>query len=117
MPAYRQLLTAACATVVLVLAAGAQAADQDETPSEFPPDPFPSTYQPLPSVTTLIRHATIYTGTGEEIDDGDVLLRDGKIAAIGKNLQADAGTLVIDAGGKFVTPGIIDIHSHLGVYP
>ena len=117
MPAYRQLLTAACAAVVLVLAAGAQAADQDETPSEFPPDPFPSTYQPLPSVTTLIRHATIYTGTGEEIDDGDVLLRDGKIAAIGKNLQADAGTLVIDAGGKFVTPGIIDIHSHLGVYP
>ena len=60
---------------------------------------------------------TIYTGTGEEIDDGEVLFHDGKIAAVGKDLQADAGVTVIDGTGKFVTPGIIDIHSHLGVYP
>ncbi|HET7370866.1 MAG TPA: amidohydrolase [Gammaproteobacteria bacterium] len=85
--------------------------------TEFPPDPFPSTYQPLPSQPTLIEHATIYTGTGDRIDDGAILLRDGKIAAIGKHVEAPADAVVIDATGKVVTPGIIDVHSHLGVYP
>ncbi|HET7267828.1 MAG TPA: amidohydrolase [Oleiagrimonas sp.] len=86
-------------------------------PTEFPPNAFPSTYEPLPSKTTLIEHATIFTGTGERIDDGSILLRDGKIAAIGKQVSAPAAAVVIDASGKFVTPGLIDVHSHLGVYP
>ncbi len=86
-------------------------------PAEFPADAFPSTYQPLPAQTTLIRHATIYTGTGERIDDGAVLLREGKIAAIGKQVAAPADAVIIDATGKYVTPGLVDVHSHLGVYP
>ncbi|HEU5398883.1 MAG TPA: amidohydrolase [Gammaproteobacteria bacterium] len=113
----RPLVLAFGAAAVFALATPAFSAGQDDTPTEFPPDPFPSTYQPLPSVATLIQHVTLYTGTGEEIDDGDVLLKDGKVAAVGKGLKADPGVLVIDGTGKFVTPGIIDVHSHLGVYP
>src|SRR6185503_14798772 len=113
----RPFLTAAFSAAIIALAAPVFADAPADNPTEFPPDPFPSSYHPLPSVPTLIRHVTIYTGSGAEIDDGDVLLKDGKIAGVGKDLKADAGVLVIDGTGKFVTPGIIDIHSHLGVYP
>jgi len=84
---------------------------------QFPNDQFPSTYKPLPSKPTLIRNATVLTGTDKEIDGGDVLMQNGKIVAVGKNLTAPANAVVIDGKGKFVTPGVIDIHSHLGVYP
>ena len=113
----RPLVTAFCTAALFALAAPAFSVGQDDGPTEFPPDPFPSTYQPLPSVTTLIRHVTLYTGTGTEMDDADLLLKDGKVAALGKDMKADPGVLVIDGTGKFVTPGIVDIHSHLGVYP
>src|SRR5690606_14204963 len=78
---------------------------------------YASTYQPLPGQTTLIRNATVLTGTGEQIEQGDVLLQDGKIAAVGADIAAPADATVINAAGKWVTPGIIDVHSHLGVYP
>lgn len=110
-------LRAATLALSLVVSAGLAAQAAVAPPVEFPPDAFPSTYQPLPAQTTLIQHATIYTGTGERIDDGAVLLRDGKIAAVGKQIDAPAGATVIDAKGKYVTPGLIDVHSHLGVYP
>ncbi len=57
------------------------------------------------------------TGTDQEIAGGAVLTQNGKIVAVGTNLTAPADAIVIDGTGKFVTPGIIDIHSHLGVYP
>jgi len=76
-----------------------------------------STYQPLPARTTLIRNATVMTAAGEEIAGGDVLLEDRRIAAVGRGLEAPADAVVVDAAGRFVTPGIIDTHSHLGVYP
>ncbi len=76
-----------------------------------------STYVPLPSQTTLIRDATIMTAAGQEITGGDLLIEDGKIAALGPEVAAPAQATVVDAGGRFVTPGIIDTHSHLGVYP
>ena len=84
-----------------------------------PLDPYPSTYTPYPSTTTLIEGATILTGTGARIENGSVLLEDGKIAAVGAadEVTAPEGATRIDASGKFVTPGVIDIHSHLGVYP
>ena len=65
----------------------------------------------------LIRGATILTGTGTRIDDGDVLLQSGRIAAVGRSLEAPTGADVIEARGRWVTPGLIDVHSHLGVYP
>lgn len=80
------------------------------------PVPYASTYTPRPSTPTLIRNATVLDGAGAELANTDVLMRDGRIAAVGQNLSADGAT-VIDASGRFVTPGIIDAHSHLGVYP
>lgn len=76
-----------------------------------------STYEPLPSRPTLIKDATVMTAAGEEIAGGDVLMRDGRIEAVGANLDAPAGAEVIDASGRWVTPVLIDTHSHLGVYP
>lgn len=61
---------------------------------------------------TLIRNATILTVTKGKLENADLLLQNGKIAAIGKNLSAPAGANVIDATGKYVMPGIIDPHSH-----
>src|SRR5215469_10985730 len=63
---------------------------------QFPNDQFPSTYKPLPSKTTLIRNATVLTATDQEIDGGDVLMENGKIVAVGRNLAAPAGAVVID---------------------
>ena len=80
------------------------------------PPAFDSRYEALPAQTTLITGATVLTGTGERLDNADVLLVDGRIAEVGTGLSA-AGADVVDATGKWVTPGIIDVHSHLGVYP
>jgi imidazolonepropionase-like amidohydrolase len=79
-------------------------------------NPFPSTYRPLPSRPTVIRNVTILTAAGPIIRDGAIVLRDGKIAAVGQAVDAPADAVVIDGAGKWVTPGIVDTHSHLGVY-
>ena len=79
-------------------------------------NPYPSTYQALPAQSTLLTNATILTGTGERLDDADILLVNGKVMQVGKNLSAEQAK-VIDMAGKWITPGIIDVHSHLGVYP
>ena len=65
----------------------------------------------------LIQHATVLTGTGERLENADVLMRDGKVAAVGASLETPADAIRVDGTGKWVTPGIIDVHSHLGVYP
>ena len=82
-------------------------------PAEF----YPSTYRVPPSEPTLIRHATVLTGTGTRLDESDVLIVNGKIQSIGSNLQAPPQSRIVDGNGRWVTPGLIDIHSHLGVYP
>src|SRR5882724_619886 len=65
---------------------------------------------------TLIKNATIMTASHGTINNGSILIRDGKIAEVGPNVKArDPNARVIDATGKFVTPGIIDCHSHTGV--
>ncbi len=79
-------------------------------------DPFPSTYRPFPSRPTLIRNATILTAAGPHLTGGSLLLENGKITAVGMDVAPPAGAVVIDGTGKYVTPGIIDDHSHLGVY-
>ena len=83
-------------------------------------DPYPSTYTPYPGVPTLIRNVTIYDGEGGRIDHGSVMFADGKIVSLSgaiADMAVPAGTNVIDGTGKWVTPGIIDVHSHLGDYP
>ena len=64
---------------------------------------------------TLIRNATILTVTNGTINNGSVLIRGSKIAAVGANVTAPSNATVIDGTGKFVLPGIIDTHSHTGV--
>jgi imidazolonepropionase-like amidohydrolase len=77
-------------------------------------NPFPSTYKPFPSRPTVIRNVTILTAAGPTIRNGSVLLRDGKIVAVGTTVSAPGDAVVIDGTGKYVTPGIIDTHSHIG---
>lgn len=99
----------------LALAACATVSDQEA--EDDGPVAWASTYQPRPSTPTLIRGATVLDGNGAELANADVLMVDGHISAVGQNLTAPEGATVIDAAGRFVTPGIIDPHSHLGVYP
>ena len=87
-------------------------------PVRIDEDPYPSTYAAYPGVPTVIRHATVLDGEGGRIDDGVVVLADGKVQAVGPaGTAAPPGAQEIDGTGKYVTPGIIDVHSHLGDYP
>ncbi|MDB4913814.1 MAG: amidohydrolase [Gemmatimonadetes bacterium] len=63
----------------------------------------------------LIRNATVMTVTKGTLQNTDVLLSGGKITNVGKNIAAPAGATIIDGTGKFVMPGIIDPHSHMGL--
>jgi len=64
---------------------------------------------------TLIRGATILTVTRGRIENGSILIRGGKIAAVGRNVEAPPGAKVIEARGKYIMPGIIDCHSHIAI--
>ncbi len=96
-------------SVLLLLAACEQGADSDGRA------PYASRYEPLPSAATILQGATVLTGTGERIDNADVVMDGGKIVAVGAGLDAGSMT-VVDASGMWITPGVIDVHSHLGVY-
>ncbi len=77
--------------------------------------PPPSTPRP-PAPPVLLRGARVMTAAGVIYERGDVLLREGRIEKVGPQVDAPADATVIDARGKTITPGIIDTHSHLGVY-
>ncbi|MHB8913191.1 MAG: amidohydrolase [Lysobacter sp.] len=120
-------LTTTLATVLLCGCATAATADNtaaapaatkssDAKPSRFAQDPYPSTYRAIAAGPVLIRNATVLTGTGARLDGADVLMQGGKVVAVGAALEAPADAVRVDGNGKWVTPGIIDVHSHLGVY-
>ena len=70
------------------------------------------------SPPVVIRGATLMLATGRTIARGTIILDKGKIAVVAEgDLPAPSGAVVIDGTGKFVTPGLIDTHSHMGVYP
>jgi imidazolonepropionase-like amidohydrolase len=100
------MLKQACAALLLLGASGTLQAESA----------FPSTYTPLISAPTLLRHATLLTGEGQRLEQTDLLLKNGRIAWVG-NGDVPPGTREIDASGRWITPGLIDVHSHLGVYP
>src|SRR5438067_10895092 len=77
---------------------------------------YPSTYQRHPNPPVLIRNATIMTAAGQEVPNGSIVLKDGRIVAVGAKVDAPADAVVVHGTGKYVTPGLIDDHSHLGVY-
>ena len=61
--------------------------------------------------------ATIFPVSSPPIENGTVLIQDGKIAAVGTDLQIPDTAVQVNARGQFLMPGIIDVHSHMGVYP
>ncbi|MGA2356759.1 MAG: amidohydrolase [Terriglobales bacterium] len=63
----------------------------------------------------LIKNATVMTVTHGNIQNGSIYIKDGKIAAVGATVNAPADATVIDAGGKYITPGIVDSHSHIAL--
>ena len=86
---------------VCVLLCGALLAQQQASPTQIQ--------------DVLIKNAVVMTVTHGNIKNGSIYVKDGKIAAVGENVSAPAGVAVVDAGGKFVTPGIIDSHSHIAL--
>jgi imidazolonepropionase-like amidohydrolase len=99
--------------------AASEPAPKSTVPHYVPPDdPYPSTYHPYPSVPTAITGATIYDGEGGRIENGTVVMAGGRIQAIGgPDTPIPDGATRIDGHGRWVTPGVIDVHSHLGDYP
>ncbi|MGB5078943.1 MAG: amidohydrolase [Sphingorhabdus sp.] len=80
--------------------------------------PFASTYKAYPGASTAIRNVTIFDGEGGRIENGVVFMSGGKIDAVGgADTFIPQDVVVLDGAGKYVTPGIIDVHSHLGDYP
>ena len=77
--------------------------------------PFPATYRPKASEPFAIINARIYTGAGPLIENGGLLVRDGRIVQVGAGLAPPQGVHVIDAAGRWLTPGIVDPHAHIGV--
>ena len=63
----------------------------------------------------VIKNATVMTVTHGNIKNGSIYIKDGKIAAVGEAVNAPASATVIDAGGKYLTPGIVDSHSHIAL--
>ncbi|SOB86635.1 Imidazolonepropionase [Sphingomonas guangdongensis] len=106
---------AACAQKEAPQTASSNSAKKPGTP--YARDPFPSTYRAYPSVPTVVRGVTIYDGEGGRIENGAALFADGRIVSVGQSVDAPANATVIDGAGKWLTPGVIDIHSHLGDYP
>jgi imidazolonepropionase-like amidohydrolase len=98
----------------------ASASQPASSPARYTPpeDPYPSTYRPYGGVPTAIVGATVFDGEGGRIENGTVVLVDGRIQAIGgPDTPIPDGATRIDGAGRWVTPGVIDVHSHLGDYP
>ncbi|WP_420829985.1 amidohydrolase [Croceicoccus hydrothermalis] len=112
---------ASLAAIAMAGAVSACATTGGETPRGASANgevPYASTYRPYPGMPTALVGATVFDGAGGRIENGTVLFENGEIVGIGDaGLAVPAGYTRIDGTGKFVTPGIIDIHSHLGDYP
>ena len=118
----KSIKTIAAGTLAIALAACSTTGQADTKSASSAPakteTPFPSTYTPYPGTPTALVNATIFDGKGGRIDNGTVFFSGGKIVSIGgPDTPVPADIAVFDGTGKFVTPGIIDIHSHLGDYP
>ena len=96
--------------------ASAAVSPKDPPPATFPAGVYGRAAPPERPAAVLVRNATVWTSAAAgNLQGADLLVRDGRIAAVGKNLSAPAGAVVIDATGKHVTPGLIDAHSHTAI--
>jgi imidazolonepropionase-like amidohydrolase len=109
------LFTAACAASPGSTGAAPEIPVATDTLSVDRPQ-YSSTYRRQENPPVFIRNATVMTAAGPELANASVLIRDGKIVEVGTSITAPADAQVIDGTGKYVTPGLIDTHSHLGVY-
>lgn len=78
-------------------------------------DAWTSSYEPLPAQPTVIQDATIMTAAGETIEEGNIVMQNRRIDTLGIDIPVPEDARVIDGTDKYVTPGLIDSHSHLGV--
>lgn len=85
---------------------------QTENPT---PNEKPAAQLPVFHNDVVVRGGTLLTVTHGKIENGSIYIHNGKIAAIGRNVQAPANATVIDATGKWVMPGIVDPHSHIAL--
>ncbi|MEL7311257.1 MAG: amidohydrolase [Pseudomonadota bacterium] len=99
-------------SLLWLAACGNEATDTSSTA-----EVFASRYVPPPSESLVIRNGTVMTGAGQVLEATDVYVVDGRIERIGVDLRVPKQVQEIAAEGRIVTPGIIDVHSHLGVYP
>ena len=106
--------------ITLVLSATALVACKAETKSSSEASDkgpaFASTYEPQPSADILLKNATLIDGVSLKERKGDLLVTNGRIGFVGSGVVPE-GISELDLEGRYVTPGIIDIHSHLGNYP
>ncbi|APG62948.1 amidohydrolase [Sphingorhabdus lutea] len=117
----KTILAASAALMILSpQVADAKKSKKDEAKVEKTAAPvaFPSTYHAYAGVNTAVNNVTIFDGLGGKIENGVILFADGKIVSVGdSSTNIPDGYQIIDGKGKYITPGIIDVHSHLGVYP
>jgi imidazolonepropionase-like amidohydrolase len=95
----------------------ASQAPQDDAPAGASTEAFASTYAPRAAVAVVLDGATILTGDGGRLENASVYIADGVVQAVGTTLEAPAGVPRVDARGRWITPGIIDVHSHMGNWP
>jgi imidazolonepropionase-like amidohydrolase len=107
------VLLSACSSATSSTSTSPKPAEGEE--SEFRSQ-YASTYQRKANPPVFIRNATVLTAAGPEMQHASVYFKDGLIVSVGADTTAPTDATVVDGTGKFVTPGIIDDHSHLGVY-
>ncbi len=113
---FKKLAVSAAVACSLMLTGCSEEPAKTSEPVKIDKNPFPSTYKPMDSVPTYITNVTMVDGIGGLTESTSVLLKDGKIQAIGNQIEVPDSAIRIDGTGKWLTPGIIDVHSHLGVY-
>ncbi|MFT5313575.1 MAG: imidazolonepropionase-like amidohydrolase [Paraglaciecola sp.] len=111
------LLLTLVVSLPLITACSDNSPESESVATTINNNPFPSSYRAIASKPTLITNVTILDGLGGRIENGSLLMKEGKIVALGDDITVGDDALQVDGKGKWLTPGIIDVHSHLGVYP